>query len=239
TYFRDKGYLPGAVVNYLALLGWSPGDDREIFTLHELIKEFSIERVHSSNAVFDTEKLAWLNGKYISEVPAGELMNSVRDELNNRGCWQEELDMERRDHIFALIDLWQSRSRTINELADNIAPFLTEAFPYLPEAVNAHIKGKDLLGPMEALREALAQVDPWSQEELEATIRQLAEGLGVEAGDLIHPCRVAVTGKSSSPGIFEVLELMGQENTRARLDRMIRYLSKVKAAQAGKAAVSS
>ena len=241
THFRDKGYLPGAVVNYLALLGWSPGDDREIFTLHELTKEFSIERVNSSNAVFDTEKLAWLNGKHISEVPAGELMNSVRDALRNRGCWQEELDMERRDYIFALIDLWQSRSRTINELADNIAPFLTEAFPYLPDAVNTHIKGKDLLGPMEALREALAQVDPWSQEELEATIRALAESFGLEAGDLIHPCRVAVTGKASSPGIFEVLELMGQENTRVRLDRMIRYLSKVKAAQESKAkaAVSS
>ena len=239
THFRDKGYLSGAVVNYLALLGWNPGDDREIFTLHELTKEFTLERVNSANAVFDAEKLAWLNGKYISEVPAGELMNSVRDALSNRGCWQEELDMERRDYIFALIDLWQSRSRTINELADNIAPFLTEAFPYLPDALNTYVKGKDLLGPIEALREALAQVDPWSQEELEVTIRQLAEGFGLEAGDLIHACRVAITGKASSPGIFEVLELMGRENTRDRLDRMIRYLKKVQAAQAGKATVSS
>ena len=233
TYFRDKGYLPGAVINYLALLGWSPGDDREIFTLHELTKEFSLNRVNSSNAVFDVEKLAWLNGKYISEVPAGELMKSVRDALDNRGCWQEELEMERRDYIFALIDLWQSRSRTINELADNIAPFLTEAFPYLPEALDTNIKNKDLLGPMEALREALTQVDPWNQEELETTIRQLAEGFGLEASELIQPCRIAVTGKAASPGIFEVLELMGRENTRVRLDRMIRYLSKVKAAQVG------
>ena len=231
TYFRDKGYLPGAVINYLALLGWSPGDDREIFTLHELTKEFSLDRVNSSNAEFDVEKLGWLNGKYISEVPAGELMNSVRDALSNRGCWQEELDIERRDYIFALIDLWQSRSRTINELADNIAPFLTEAFPYLPEALAENIRGKDLLGPVEALREGLTQVDPWNQEELEVTIRQLAEGFGLEASELIQPCRIAVTGKASSPGIFEVLELMGQENTRVRLDRMIRYLSKVKAAQ--------
>ncbi len=239
TYFRDKGYLPGAVINYLALLGWSPGDDREIFTLHELTKEFSLDRVNSSNAEFDVEKLGWLNGKYISEVPAGELMNSVRDALSNRGCWQEELDMERRDYIFALIDLWQSRSRTINELADNIAPFLTEAFPYLPEALEANIMGKDLLGPVEALREALAQVDPWNQEELEVTIRQLAEGFELEASELIQPCRIAVIGKASSPGIFEVLELMGRENTRVRLDRMIRYLSKVKAAQKGATPVGS
>jgi len=232
THFRDKGYLSGAVVNYLALLGWNPGDEREVFTLHELTKEFSLERVNSSNAMFDGEKLAWLNGKYISEVPAGELMNSVRDALRNRGCWQEELDMERRDYIFALIDLWQSRSRTINELADNIAPFLTEAFPYLPEAVNTYIKGKGLLGPMEALRGALTQVEDWTQEELESTMRQLAESLGLEAGDLIHASRVAVTGKPASPGIFEVLELMGQENTCVRLDRMIRYLTKVSVAQA-------
>lgn len=231
THFRDKGYLSGAVVNYLALLGWNPGDEREVFTLHELTREFSLERVNSANAVFDAEKLAWLNGKYISEVPAGELMNSVRDALRNRGCWHEELDMERRDYIFALIDLWQSRSRTINELADNIAPFLTEAFPYLPDAINTYIKGKNLLGPLEALRETLSRVEPWSQEELEASLRQLAESLEVEAADLIHASRVAVTGKASSPGIFEVLELMGRDNTQARLARMIRYLTKVKAAQ--------
>jgi glutamyl-tRNA synthetase len=231
THFRDKGYLSGAVVNYLALLGWNPGDDREVFTLHELKEEFSLERVNSANAVFDAEKLAWLNGKYISEVPAGELMTSVRDALRNRGCWQEELDMERRDYMFALIDLWQTRSRTINELADNIAPFLTEAFPYLPEAIDTYIKGKELLEPLQALREAYATLDPWSEEELEATLRQLAESLDMEAGDLIHASRVSVTGKPSSPGIFEVLELMGRENTRVRLDRMIRYLTKVKAAR--------
>jgi glutamyl-tRNA synthetase len=239
THFRDKGYLPGAVVNYLALLGWNPGDDREIFTLHELVREFSLERVGSTNAVFDGEKLSWLNGKYISEVPAGELMNSVRDALRNRGCWQEELDMERRDYMFALIDLWQTRSRTINELADNIAPFLTEAFPYLPEALGTYVKGKNLLGPMQQLRDALARLDPWSQEELEATLRQLAENIGVEAGDLIHATRVAVTGKPASPGIFEVLELMGRENTRVRLDRLIRYLTKVKAAQESTVSMAS
>jgi glutamyl-tRNA synthetase len=239
THFRDKGYLAGAVVNYLALLGWSPGDDREVFTLPELIREFSIDRVHSSNAVFDAEKLAWLNGKYIAEVPAGELMNSVREALRNRGCWQEELDMERRDYIFALIDMWQSRSRTINELADNIAPFLTEAFPYLPGAIDQHVKGKNLLEPLEKLRDALSRVDPWTQEEIESALRQTAESLDIEAGDLIHGTRVAVTGKHASPGIFEVLELMGRENTRARLDRMIRYLTKVKAAQANQASIAS
>ena len=233
THLRDKGYLPGAVVNYLALLGWSPGDDREIFTQHDLIKEFSLERVNSANAVFDVEKLGWLNGKYISEVPAGELLHPVRDALGNRGCWQEELDMERRDYIFALIDLWQSRARTINELADSIAPFLTEAFPYLPDAVGSHIKGKELLGPMEAVREALGQVDPWDQDELETTLRELANGFGIDAADLIHATRLALTGKAASPGIFEVLELMGREKTRVRLDRLIRYLKKVQAARPG------
>ena len=89
--------------------------------------------------IFDAEKLAWLNGKYISEVPAGELLNSVRDALRNRGCWQEELDMERRDYSFALIDLWQSRSRTINELADNIAPFAS-VFTLKQDDPDAHAK---------------------------------------------------------------------------------------------------
>ncbi|MGD8331662.1 MAG: hypothetical protein PVJ49_19680, partial [Acidobacteriota bacterium] len=100
-------------------------------------------------------------------------------------------------------------------------------------------KGKNLLGPMQQLRDALARLDPWSQEELEATLRQLAENIGVEAGDLIHATRVAVTGKPASPGIFEVLELMGRENTRVRLDRLIRYLTKVKAAQESTVSMAS
>jgi glutamyl-tRNA synthetase len=231
TTFRDKGYLSGAVVNYLALLGWSPGNDREVFTAHDLVRDFSIDRVNSSNAVFDPEKLNWLNGTYISEVPAGELRIPVRDALRNRGCWQEELDMERRDYFFALIALWQSRARTINELADDIAPFLTEAFPYYPDAVGDYLQDTKLIGPMEALREAFAQIDPWTQEELERTLREVADGFAREAGDLIHATRVALTGRKSSPGIFEVLELMGREKTRVRLQRLLRYLRKVEASR--------
>lgn len=228
THFRDKGFLPGAVVNYLALLGWSPGTDQEIFTVPELVREFSLERVNKSNAIFDLEKLSWLNGQYISEVPAGELRIPVRDALRNRGCWQEELDMERRDYFFALINLWQSRSRTINELADNIAPFLTEAFPYEPEAVHEYLTDTDLVEPLESLREAFARTEPWSQEEIERTLRDVAEEVGREAADLIHATRVALTGKKASPSIFEVLEFMGQDKTRARMEREIRYLQKVR-----------
>jgi len=227
TTFRDKGYLPGAVVNYLALLGWSPGNDREIFTAHDLVRDFSIDRVNSSNAVFDPEKLNWLNGTYISEVPAGELRIPVRDALRNRGCWQEELDMEDRDYFFALIALWQSRARTINELADDIAPFLTEAFPYYPDAVGEYLQDTKLIASMDALREAFAQIEPWTQEELEGTLREIADGFAREAADLIHATRVALTGRKSSPGIFEVLELMGKEKTRVRLQRLLRYLRKV------------
>jgi len=227
THFRGKGFLPGAVVNYLALLGWSPGTDQEIFTVPELVREFSLERVNKSNAVFDLEKLSWLNGQYISEVPAGELRIPVRDALRNRGCWQEELDMERRDYFFALINLWQSRSRTINELADNIAPFLTEAFPYEPEAVHEYLTDTDLITPLETLKNAFAATDPWSQEEIERTLRDTADEVGREAADLIHATRVALTGKKASPSIFEVLELMGRGKSLARMEREIRYLRKV------------
>lgn len=230
--FRTKGYLPGAVVNYLALLGWNPGDDREVFTVPDLIREFSLEKVNKANPKFDFDKLSWLNGEYISKVPAGELRLSVRDSLQIRGCWEEELDMERRDYFFALIELWQSRSHTLNELSDNIAPFLTEAFAYEPAGVREHIGNKDLLGLVEAFREALLQVDPWNQEELEATLREVAAGMDRDAADLIHVTRVAVTGKRVSPGIFEVLDLMDRDKSRVRLDRMIRYLRKLENAKA-------
>ena len=231
TYFHDKGYLPGAVVNYLSLLGWNAGDDREVFTVTELISEFSLEGVNKSNPKFDLEKLSWLNGEYISKVPAGELREAVRDALRVRGCWEEELDMERRDYFFALIELWQSRARTTNELADNIAPFLTEAFAYQPDGITEHIQGKDVLSLVEAFREILLQVDPWEQEELETTLREVVEGMDREAADLIHVVRVALTGKKASPGIFEVLEMMSRAKARARLDRMIRYLRKLEVAR--------
>lgn len=227
-YFRDKGYLSGAVINYLALLGWNTGDDREVFTMADLTREFSLEQVNKSNPKFDLDKLQWLNGEYISKVPAGELRLPVRDALRIRGCWQEELDMERRDYFFALIQLWQSRSHTINELADNIAPFLTESFAYRPDALKEHVHKKDLLAPMEAWRERILQSDPWNQEQLEADLREVAEGQEREAGELIHATRVALTGKKVSPGIFEVMELMGRDRTRVRFDRLIRYLRKLK-----------
>ncbi len=225
--FRNKGYLPGAVVNYLALLGWSPGDDREVFTVPDLIREFTLERVNSSNAVFDVAKLGWMNGQYISQVPAGELRLSIREALQIRGCWQEELDMERRDFFFALIELWQSRSRTINDLADNVTPFLSEAFAYQPDALKEHIHSKDLLGGVQALREALMQVDPWAADEIEGTLREVAAGLDMEAASLIHALRLALTGKKVSPGLFEVVEMMDREKTRSRIDRLLRYLKKL------------
>ncbi|NKB87314.1 MAG: glutamate--tRNA ligase [Acidobacteria bacterium] len=230
-HFHDKGYLPGAVINYLALLGWNAGDDREVFTSAELTSEFSLERVNKANPKFDVEKLSWLNGEYIKEVPAGELRPAVREALQVRGCWNEELDMERRDFFFALIELWQPRSRTINELADHIAPFLTEAFAYEPDGLKEHVHGKDLLGVVQAFREALLQVDPWNQEQLEESLREVATGAEKEAAELIHPTRIALVGKKASPGIFEVLELMGREKARVRLDRMIRYLSKLEEAK--------
>jgi len=231
NHFRDKGYLPGAVINYLSLLGWNPGDEREVFTSVDLVREFSLEQVNQSNPKFDIDKLSWLNGEYIAKVPAGELRLSVRDALRIRGCWQEELDMERRDYFFALIQLWQTRAHTINALADSIAPFLTEAFAYEPDAIKAHVRGKELLGLVEAFREAALQVDPWTEAELEKTLREVAEGQDREAADLIHVVRLALTGKKASPGIFEVLELMGRERTRARLDRLLRYLRKLEAAK--------
>ena len=99
NHFRDKGYLSGAVINYLSLLGWNPGDDREVFTSMDLIRDFSLEQVNKSNPKFDIDKMSWLNGEYIAKVPAGELRIPVRDALRIRGCWQEELDMERKRRI--------------------------------------------------------------------------------------------------------------------------------------------
>jgi glutamyl-tRNA synthetase len=226
--FRDMGHLPEALVNYLALLGWSPGDDREFLRRGELIKEFSLERVGQAGAIFDDEKLFWLNGQYISNYEAGELWHPLREELVERGLWQPEFDGEGHAWLEARIDLLKSRARTIVEFAKNLRPYVSDDFPYDEEAVGKRLK-KARPEHMIALRKALSQAQPFEHDTLEAALRSTAEQLDLKAGDLIHPTRIALTGQSVGPSVFSVVEAVGREKTVERLKRMEEFLEKQEA----------
>ena len=219
TEYRKMGYLPEALFNFLALLGWSPGDDREILSREEAISLFSFEGVSPKNAVFGHDKLDWMNGQYLSRVAAASLVGPVRGALQEAGLWRAELEADRRDWFVRLLDLLKTRSRTVAGLAEDARPFLTETFDYDPEAVQKHFKSQDLPAHLRALASAVEGVHPYDEPTVESAVRGLSAKLGIAAGKLIHPARVALTGKAVSPGIFEVMVMMGKAECASRLRR--------------------
>jgi glutamyl-tRNA synthetase len=221
--YRDEGILPAALVNFLALLGWSPGDDTEVMTLEELVRRFSLDGINRKGSVFDPEKLEWLNGHYLHRTPAEELQPLVTDRLAAAGLALPDVLAPRREWFHRLLDLLKVRSRTLEELVTLARPFLLDDIEPEPDAVRKHWakRPRDVAEYLRGARERLAVADRWDEETLEAAIRGLANELGIGAGKLIHPVRVAVTGTVASAGIFEVLVLLGRERSIERIDRAI------------------
>ena len=221
--YREEGILPHAMVNFLALLGWSPGDDTEVMRLEEIIQRFSLERINRKSAVFDTEKLEWLNGQHLSDASPEQLEPLVREALVREGVVTADELAERRDWFLELIDLLKTRARTTHDLVRQARPYLVEEIEYDEAAVKKHWgkKPDEVVERLRRLREVYADLDAWEEQPLEDVLRALASEMGVGAGKMIHPVRVAVTGMAVSPGIFEVLVAMGRERTLARIDSAI------------------
>jgi len=216
--YEEQGILPEAMRNFLALLGWNPGDDREVFLeIDELVEAFSSERILKKSSVFDTEKLEWLNGRHLAEMPAGELLDRVRGRLRSVEDADEAL-LSDTAWITRLVDLLKVRSRTVDELADGALPFVCTELVFEEKAVAKHWEKDPAAAEqrMERLLEVLEDTE-WALDPLEEAIRGVADDLDVGAGKVIHPLRLAVTGRQSSPGIFQVLVLLGRGRTVERL----------------------
>jgi len=223
--YARQGILSEAMFNFLALLGWSPGDDREVFSREELVDAFSLERVLKKSSVFDVEKLHWLNGQHLMQTPTESLVTLVKQRLR-----ELEVPVPGADHadpidLTFLVDLLKPRSRTVEELVDQAAPYFESEVSYDTSAVKKNWT-KDLDAVIERLtrvREVLAPC-PWEEVPLEKALRSLAEELEVGAGKIFQPLRVALTGSSASPGIFDVLLLLGRTRSLARVDRGLSIL---------------
>ena len=217
--YESQGLLPVAMVNFLALLGWSPGCDLEVMIVEDLIKRFSMERGLKKSSIFDLKKLDWLCGQHFNASTAQALEPALTEGLEGAGlATRQELE-ERRDWYLSLIDLLKTRARTIPDLVDLARPFLVDELEFDPEAVTRYWlkEPAPVLQQLTALR-ARFETPKWEPEALEEVIRGYAEELSVGAGKVIHPLRVAVTGRAVSPGIFEVLALLGRDTVLARLD---------------------
>jgi glutamyl-tRNA synthetase len=203
--FRDQGYIPPAVVNYLALLGWSYDDHTEIMSREELVERFTLERVGASAATFDYKKLEWLNGVYLRALPPDEYADLLVAYLREQGYdWDEEL-------VRRAAPLVQEKISTLGEFPA-FAGFLfarVEPDPKLLESDGAVLP---------AAAEALSKVEPFEAEKIESALRSLAERLNLKPREAFQPIRLAVTGSSVSPGLFESLELLGKDESLARIE---------------------
>jgi glutamyl-tRNA synthetase len=221
--YKERGILPDAMVNFLALLGWAPGNDDEILSRAEMIRRFSLEAINKKSAVFDTSKLEWMNGQYLARMTAAELEALVREQLpadapNVESAWLREL-----------IDLLKIRARTITGIAEQVVPYLSDPVVYESEAVQKQWKNAaEAADRIQKVRDHLPDEHSWNHDALEKSLRQLAEQEGVGAGKLIHPLRVAMTGNSASPGIFDVMRLLGRARTVRRIDDALAQLSQMK-----------
>jgi glutamyl-tRNA synthetase len=221
--YARQGYLSEALVNFLALLGWSPGDDREILSRGELIDSFTLEGITGSNAVFDVAKLDWMNGQYIARMALEQLTNRVLPLLVREGLWPAGAPAD--GWLLRLIELLRPRAKRLTDFVEQARPFLLETVEYEPHAINTHLKVPRLSEHVTALVRALRDVVPFDEPHVETAVRQTAEQQDIKAAPLIHATRVAVTGRAASPGLFEVLVLLGRERTVARLEQLAAFLA--------------
>ncbi|MFB3854752.1 MAG: glutamate--tRNA ligase [Vicinamibacterales bacterium] len=225
TEYQRQGYLPEAMVNFLALLGWSPGNDQEIFTREELIEAFSLEGISSANAVFNPEKLEWMNAQHLWRMPAEAIAAELRPMMEAEGLWRADYEGERRGWLLRVIELLRPRAKRIADFLEGARYFLTGTVTYEPEAAKKHLSSPGLASDLEALKAAFAAAPEFRAVPLEEALRRVAGSRGVKAAVLIHATRLAVTGRGASPGLFEVLELLGKDVALERLDKLIRHVS--------------
>lgn len=224
--FRATGYLPESLVNYLALLGWSPGDDREIMGLDEIVPAFDLNGVSKSPAVYDLEKLAWMNAHYIAHLPLERLCRILEPQARAQGYLADSSTAGEEQYYRQAVALIRSRMKNLNDFAYDAAYLFRAVEAYEPKAAAKYFAPADAAPRLATLRRELdALPEPFDATLLEERVRALAAAQSIKAAQLIHPLRLALTGRGVSPGIFEVMELLGKERCRSRLDKAIEYIT--------------
>ena len=211
--YKKEGFLPEALANYLSLLGWTPPGDREVIPLDEAVRLFDISAMNDVQAKFDTQKLRWLNAEYIMKKTTEDLLPALKSELLRAGY---DLSAASDAYISRVIDLYKIRIKTLNEFAPPVDFFFKDDF-----AVDA--EGKAVLEKEESKKnlslfiERLEKLDDFSHDAIEKACRELAEEKGLKAGPIIHPSRMAVSGKTKGAGLFEIMELLGKDKALKRM----------------------
>ena len=220
TAYQEQGILPEAMRNFLALLGWSPGNDQEIFNDDELISAFSLQGISKANAVFNPDKLAWFNTQYIAKLPHEKLLQYLKPEYIKAGLWRDSFEKEESVWFRFLIDLYRPRAKVLQDFPRQSRMFLIDHVEYDKAAVEKSLKDDTIRGYLRTLADRLQALPEFTHDSLESVVRGLAEELGIKAGTLMNAARVALTGQAVAPGLFDVMLLLGQEKTAARLRKI-------------------
>ncbi|MBI1870409.1 MAG: glutamate--tRNA ligase [Chlamydiae bacterium] len=215
--YKEAGFLPQTLINFLALLGWSPGHDLELMERDELVKLFSLERINRKSSIFNLEKLEWMNSQYLRKLGP----QAFQDYLLFCICqkWGKEPSQE---ILKGVARLFQERVKTFSDFYTESSYFFEDSVSLNSEAFQKYLSDSSAKERLKTFKEKLQGVTEFTSAQLEIVTRDLAKSLGVKAGDLIHPTRVALTGRSVSPGIFEVMSLLGKETVLKRLEEAIK-----------------
>jgi glutamyl-tRNA synthetase len=218
TEYREMGYLPEALVNYLVRLGWSHGD-QEIFSIQELQEVFTVQDVGKSAGVFNPEKLEWLNGHYIRQSDPARIARDLVPILAKRGY--EGLDPE---WLARAVVTLQERAKTLVEMADMGEFYFTDEIAYDEKAAAKFLKG-GVTAPLEEIKEELSALSAWDAADIEAAFNRVLERLDLKLGKVAQPLRVALTGTTVSPGIYEIIDVLGRERVIDRIDRALSFIA--------------
>ena len=215
--FRDQGYLPQVLFNFLALLGWAPGEDREVMTRDELVAAFTLDRCKSSAARFDLKKLTWMNGEYIRMAPRAEYAGIFMARLREAGLLRDDFPQATLDGI---IEQMQVRTKFYSDIPATCAYFFTEDYPFDAKAVEKRLQVPGVAETLEAVAAAFEKLPVFDVQSPHDALTAMGEASGTGLGAFVHPVRVAVSGLSEGPGLFEMLALLGRDTVCARLRRV-------------------
>ena len=213
--FREQGYSVDALLNYIAMLGWNSGSEDELFSLEDLISKFDINKIQKKGAVYDEKKLHWVAGQHMIRKSEKSLLNEIRED---DPTWQKH---SKDNYIFSVLKLMKIRAKTLNELKEACAYFFSDPKDFDENAIIKRWKDKSVNKLINNFITRLEKLSNWSQKDLDESLRDTAQDMAVSAAKLIHPVRLALSGQSHGPGLFELIELLGKMTTLRRLRKAL------------------
>jgi glutamyl-tRNA synthetase len=211
--YQKEGFLPDALVNYLMLLGWSPGNNQEVVSMDSAVKNFSIKKINKAAAIFSMDKLKWVNGQYIKKADTAKLVELLIPFLREQGYLKEDFDEKR---LAGIVEIFKGRMSTLTDFLEWADFIFLDQLTIAPDVKEQHLS-VNRQKEFALLAERISKIDSFDVKSTEEAFRSLVDELGVKSSDLVHPVRVALTGRAVGPGLFETMHVLGREKTVKRL----------------------